>query len=374
MTRAVSFDYTFRPFDVFLSTSVEEPADSSISRVALSTMGASFAWGATSTPFCDRVVYAYSVAHDCLDQYIYQKILKVWHAIVDQFFKIYRYVESFFYTPFPIINTDISERALMQLYWGLGRENKWKECIDGRYHHLGKYVFDRGTHQGTVEAGFIGSMEGAEGAFAFVERHLNRKINADWYLNLHRRTCAHFNGDPAVFLMGQEKVGVFRTIGDNICCVLSDTYRVSLEAKAAFEALDQELKRELGPSFGLGEMTYTDAFFQTVRLSYKGMSAHQVRQIFDRFLNAFYQEVESARTPDEKLLAIAKLHQRLEWLHPVKDGTSRTSIALLNKLLTDYGFHPAILEYPHVSSSYTLREWKDYLQAGLVKWERQRLA
>jgi hypothetical protein len=286
--------------------------------------------------------------------------------------KVYYYVESFFVTGFPKINTDMSERTLLQLYWGLGKENKWKECIDGRYHHLGKHVFDRGTHQGTVEVGFIASMEEA---FTFVERFINRKINADWFLNLHRHTCAHFNGDPAVFLMGQEKVGVFRTSDDSIHCHLAPPhYGTSSAAKAEFEALDQELKRELGPPFGLGEMIYTDAFSQAIRLNYKVMSAQQIRQIFDRFLNVFYQEVERARCPDEKLLAIAKLHQRLEWLHPVKDGTARTSTALLNKFLTDYGFHPAILEYPHVSSSYTLHQWKDYLQQGLVKWERERMS
>ncbi|MBS0605092.1 MAG: Fic family protein [Verrucomicrobia bacterium] len=309
----------------------------------------------------------------CCDNPVCNKIVQIWSdfcaAIASCFSKIYRYCESFFVTPFPMINQNMSNDALLKLYWGLGRDEKWRECIDGRYHHLGKYVFDRGAHAGTVEPGFVGSMEGA---FAFVERYLNMKIDADWYLRLHRHTCAHFNGDPSAFLMGQEKVGVFRDIDDYINCTLAGDYRVSLEAKAEFEALDQEIKREFGSSYGLGEMIYTDALQQTVRLNYKAMSRQQIRRIFDKFLNEFYREVEHASTPDAKLWAIAKLQQRLEWLHPVKDGTARTSTALMNKFLTDYGFHPAILDYPHVSSSYTLRRWKEYLQNGLVKWERER--
>lgn len=264
----------------------------------------------------------------------------------------------------------MSRDALVKLYWGLGRESKWMESIDGRYHHLGKDTFDRGLHAGTVEPGFIGSMERA---FNFVEQAINRKIDANWYLNLHKHTCAHFNGDPSAFLMGQEKVGVFRGSDDPICCTLADYYGVSPEAKAEFEALNREIETEFGPGYGLGEMTYTHSFSQSTRLNYKVMSRNQVLRIFNKFLTTFYREIESATTSDAKLTTIAKLHQRLEWLHPVKDGTARTSTALMNKLLTDYGFHPAILDYPHVSSSYTLRKWKEYLQVGLVKWESVRL-
>lgn len=302
-----------------------------------------------------------------------ERIAKVWkdfcNAITSCFSKIYRYVESFFVTHYPEINQNMSREALLKLYWGLGRENKWRECIDGRYHHLGREVFDRGLHAGTVEPGFVASMEGA---FGFVEQALNRKIDANWYLNLHRHTCAHFNGDPSAFLMGQEKVGVFRNSDDPIHCTLGNHYAVSRSAKAEFEALDRQIAAEFGPAYGLGEMVYTDAFSETVRLNYKVMDRHQILRIFNKFLNEFYAEVEGAVTADGKLTAIARLHQRLEWLHPVKDGTARTSTALMNKLLTDYGFHPAILEYPHVSSSYTLQRWKEYLNTGLVAWERER--
>lgn len=299
-----------------------------------------------------------------------QKIAKIWRDFCDSitscFSKVYRYIESFFITPYPEINQNMSRDALLKLYWGLGRENKWMECIEGRYHHLGRNTFDYGLHAGTVEPGFIGSMEGA---FRFVEQAINRKIDANWYLNLHKHSCAHFNGDPSAFLMGQEKVGVFRNSDDPIYCTLADHYSVSAEAKAEFEALNREIEAEFGPGYGLGEMTYTQPISYTVRLNYKVMNRHQILRIFNKFLNDFYREVESATIPDAKLTAIAKLQQRLEWLHPVKDGTARTSTALMNKFLTDYGFHPAILDYPHVSSSYTLRRWKEYLQAGLVKWE-----
>jgi hypothetical protein len=293
------------------------------------------------------------------------KVLR--HHFNDFIAKIHFFFHSLSYSK---INSAASPNELSKTYFGLG-EQKWMECIEGRYHHLGKYVFDRGTHQGTVEPGFIANMEES---FRFIKNFINFKIDADWYLFLHKHTCAHFNGDPEVFLMGQEKVGVFRTSDDNIYCTLAGVYGVTPEARVEFQALDQALKREFGDSYGLGEMVYTDATQTATRLNYKAMSRDQVHRIFNKFLNEFYQEIGRATTPDEKLWAIAKLHQRLEWLHPVKDGTSRTSTALMNKLLTDYGFHPAILEYPHVSSSYGLKQWFEYLKEGLVKWEQKKAA
>lgn len=303
-----------------------------------------------------------------------QRIAQIWQqfrdAISDFFAIIYRWISApFAPVRFPMINEDISKETLQKIYWGLGKENKWRECIDGRYHNLGKDVFDRGTHAGTVEPGFIGSMEKS---FEFIHNFVNSEINADWYLLLHKQTCAHFNGDPTAFLMGQEKVGVFRGSDDHIRCGLVGDYALTSEGRAEFEALDQTLKREFGDSYGLGKFSCTSPCESKIILDYHTMSREQVRRIFNKFLTEFYHEVKQATTADQKLWAIAKLHQRLEWLHPVRDGTARTSTALLNKFLTDYGFHPAILEYPHVSTSYGLAQWKQYLQNGLIKWEQIR--
>lgn len=302
-------------------------------------------------------------------------ITRIWKAIFDAISSFFSPIwENLFgiriSTTYPETNQNFSKEALKKIYWGLGKENKWLESIDGRYHHLNdKYCFDKGTHGGMIEPGFIGSIEKT---YTFVENFLNLKVNADWYLLLHKHTAAHFKGAENGTLMGQEKVGVFRDRDDFIHCVLTGIYEVTPEAMVEFRALDRALKNEFGVDYGLGEMTYTDATRRSIQLTYKPMSRDQVRRIFNKFLDEFYREVERATSFDEKLWAIARFQQRLEWLHPVRDGTSRTSTILMNKLLTDYGFHPVILEYPHVSSSYGLARWKQYLQNGLIKWEQER--
>lgn len=260
------------------------------------------------------------------------------------------------------INTDLSQDALKAIYWGLGPENKWMECIDGRYHDLGKNVFDLGWHEGAVEPGFIGSMENA---FAFIQNHFHTKIDADWYLQLHKLTCAHFKGqEKTSTLISQEGVGVFRTLGHSVFWqARAPDYPFTAEMRAEFEVLNKE--------YGLGFIIFIDDDTPAL-ISYKEMTSDQVRCIFNKFVTEFYDEIGRATNADEKLEAIAKLHQRLEWLHPVVDGTSRTNIAMMNKLLTEYGFHPPILEYPHRSSCYSRAQWKQYLQDGLLKWEQLR--
>ena len=258
---------------------------------------------------------------------------------------------------------------LRRVYWGLGEKNKWMEYIDGTFHRLGKDVFDQGLHGHTVEPGFAESMDSA---VHFIDQSLFEKVNDVWYLRLHKHTCAHFNGDPRVFLMGQERVGVFR--GDDeeqIHCTLAPPYyETTREGRDEFAALDLQIKKEVGSGCGLGEMIYDSPTSRTC-INYKVMRRWQVQNVFNYFLYDFHIEIDQARTSDERLCAIAKLHQRLEWLHPVCDGTSRTNIALMNRHLTEYGFHPAILEFPHVSSCYGLRQWKQYLHKGLIAWERR---
>lgn len=289
--------------------------------------------------------------------FLIEKIILIWKSLYGLFFS------------YPEINEDFSHQTLRQIYLGLGKE-KWRECIDGRYHHLNnKNCFDTGAHGGVVEPGFINSMEKA---FKFAEDYLNLKVNADWYLRLHKRTCGHFYRNFNVFIMGQEKVGVFRDSVDELQCVFRPPhYQVSQEGFSEFKALDSALIQEFGDAYGLGEMSAPNRE-GCVTLIYKVMSQDQVRRVFDKFLGEFYQEIDKAESSDDKLWAIARLHQRLEWLHPVTDGTSRTSMVLMNKFLTDCGFHPAILDYPHVSSSFGLKQWKEYLQAGLLKWEEVR--
>lgn len=291
--------------------------------------------------------------------------------LIDYFFNrlisnVHFFFHSFFYAT---IDHSASLEKLKEIYNGLGSD-KWKECIDAKYHHLGKDVFKLGLHGGCIEPEYVPSMEAS---FKFCEKYLNKKVDADWYLQLHQITCRHFDGDEDIYLMAQDRVGVFRDSDDNICWYPSGTYEVTPEAQIELKALDEEIAREFGPGYGMGEFAVDSSTRKITSHSYLKMSRGQIKVLFNKFLNQFYSEVEQAPNKDKKLEAIAKLNKRLELLHPVRDGSGRTNTAFINKILTEYGFHPVLLDNPFFSTTYGIKRWTEYFKAGLQKWEAQKV-
>jgi len=299
-------------------------------------------------------------ASDSKVRSIGERVKAVWQFFCDLISFIGHKIKScfpcIFGRTYPIFQTDLSVENVRKAYLGLG-QRKWKECIDGCYHKYGKEVFDKGLHHGTVEPGYYAGMEKA---FKFVSDTLNRRITPEWYLTLHRIACGHFKGDANGTLMGPEKVGVFRDKTDIISCHFphGTNYAMSKEAKEEFNAAD----------FG----TLTDDGKQ-ITVNYKIMSRPEIRVRFEKYTDQFYNEIAVSKTPDEKLAAICKYSQLLEWLHPPRDGMGRTVMfGVLNKILSENGFHPMLPEYPYISECRGLKEWTEYVKKGLLAWESEK--
>lgn len=258
----------------------------------------------------------------------------------------------------PLLDNNLSLQKLKQTYFALGND-KWKECIDGCFHHLGANCFDEGKHGGAIEPGYIKSMENA---FQFIQQFLNRKIDADWYLHLHSKTAEHFNGPQNGVEVGQDKIGCFRHDTQEI----SENCKLLLNDKVIDE-LCLENRTHL-----IGDYTsHQDSKCNTISYTYIAYrkSASNVEKIFNEFLSEYYDDIAKASNNDEKLLAIAKFIRRLEWLHPFCDGNTRTHIALLNKLLTENGFHPVVLDNQNAAILTTLQGWTAYIKDGMNRWE-----
>ncbi len=348
MTSGIKIKFNFRVPDAYLQNGGNAP---SVSNAALSSASIASSLSSQSST-------SSTLAKKSCCQYIRQHLSEF-------IAKVHFFFHSLFYST---IEPSASVNALKKIYNGLGSE-KWKECVDGKYHHLGKDVFKLGLHGGCIEPEYVPSMEKA---FKFCEKYLNKKVDADWYLQLHRITCGHFDGDPAVYLMGQEKVGVFRDSDDNCLWWPSGNYSVTPEAKAELQALDAEVKRDLGPEYGMGIMDTDPNWNHAMYHQYHKMTRPQMKKVFNKFMDEFYKEAGSAATRDQTFAAIAKLYKRLELLHPPRDGSGRTNTALMNKILTEYGFNPAILDNPYVSTTYCLTRWTQYLKEGVEKWQAER--
>jgi hypothetical protein len=281
-----------------------------------------------------------------------------------------------------------------QVFWGLG-DHWWKQIIDGSCHNFGPRVFDEGLHGGAVEPGFLASIK--KGCLFVCRPEFS--FNSFCYVDLHRESCAHFNKEETMTLIGQNKIGQFA--GERRCWVpFSRFLNVSAEdliadfemaqilpdagvefkslvnkVVVAVQSINQEIaarSRVLGfepfaeiscyNPFDKRNKHPLQALVRSPLLKDQKQSA--VRRLFCRFRT----EIQQAETDEQRLRSIANLFQMLEWLHPFYDGQGRTDIVLLNKLLCDLGFNPAILNNPYYSTHTSLDDWITYLKEGMAKW------
>jgi len=249
----------------------------------------------------------------------------------------------------------------MRTNWrGLG-EKKWIERIDGDQHKHGKYVFDKGLHNGSVEPGFIVSYD--ENVVPLIEAHLGLRTTPEFFLALHEASCWHFDGDRTDTLMGTEKVGVFRGTDDHISC----TYTLGKDSLMA----DFQEFLDFVPK--LGTLKWVDEDKKQIHMVYKRFTPEEVKQILSAMLDDFYVAIlQPGLSQRDKFRACAKLAKEMDWLHPPRDGATRTCLDLLQKHMTEFLGHPVILEDPHMMTKMGLERFTDYLEQGFARWEKER--
>lgn len=248
-------------------------------------------------------------------------------------------------------------------YWALGSD-KWKEGVESDYHKHGSQVFDQGLHAGTVEPGYNRSWRRAA---HFLSHQFSRKVNSQLFLNVHKLACGHFVGGVGGTLMGQEKVGVFRGNEDIVKINFGkNTYLLREGLKEEFAALNASMQERFGTTLGRFEIN-EDNLGHT--LHYTKMSQEQVQTIYDYFSNELQAELAPSKTRREKFWAICRFYRHTEWLHAARDGSTRTNGLLLNFLLTQNGFSPALL--PAVCLCNVVKEahWVYYVEHGMARWK-----
>ncbi len=84
-------------------------------------------------------------------------------------------------------------------------------------------------------------------------------------------------------------------------------------------------------------------------------------------LGEFEKTIVTSTTMKSKLTAIATLTARLVRYHPFDDGNARSiAILLLNLLLKDNGFPPAIIN-PNFSGGYSFKQWEEEIVNGMER-------
>ena len=332
----------------------------------------------------------------------------------------------------PLVSEKINELAnekinAEKIFTSLGK-NWWKQIFDGKYHQFGPMVFDQCLHWKEREEGFY---DNAYNAFQFAKKHLCEPLTTDFYLELHKIACAHFQGKKTN-TADQDDVGRFRSfiaprssfdftdilrinsnlsekilleysiVKDNYCRLKNDgveetikflnkTKQINEITASEFNKLDNILINKIACferytdslKTTNGEKTIPDIkvlnHLNRIDLHYPSISSLQIKNSVQDFIQIFNEKIanmrlnslEEEKIKDEKLVAIADLFQKLEFLHPFKDGQGRTDLILLSKLLTENGFSPAILHEPYASSGVSLDEWCKYLKNGMLDWHKE---
>ena len=128
--------------------------------------------------------------------------------------------------------------------------------------------------------------------------------------------------------------------------------------------LDFRIAYVIFPNKDTFHIQYPKTFFKT-----EDSCEEQLERIIDTLFERFNAQIAEPHTQEEKIVLIADLFQKLEFLHPFPDGCGRTDLILLAKLLSEHGAHPAILDKPYTSTFCPLLPWVEYLKEGMSKWE-----
>lgn len=317
---------------------------------------------------------------------------------------------------------NLNKQVRVSTYCGL-KERWWKQIIDGYVHTLGHMVFDGGYHEaGVAEPGYYKSVKNA---CEFACSHLLEVPNVNFYKQLHKIACAHFDAKSTlitadktgIFNPGERCVGplkiLFRTQPDAEIAKVDDqvemshqigianlqllystdrnevlrrlfldegTYEQGVKSKEEFDKIvDDKIKKIntyiaeqsklLGSTHPVAVLRLS-ACRKYVSIRYL-CTATEAETMVSNLFNLYNERISRAETEDQKIDCIAYIYEMLEWIHPFHDGQGRTDLVLLSKLLTENGINPSILDYPYVSSFNLFGEWKEYLKNGIEAWRKE---
>jgi hypothetical protein len=249
-------------------------------------------------------------------------------------------------TPAPIVDSlPISRVRFDEAFAKLAKEDHFRMYIDFSRQHEGPDTFDK------QEPGYAKAMESA--IFEYVRDHIGVRFTAENLAELHDVAVDGVSDSGVSFIKGI-KLGCTYTI---------DMSKVTEAAKKEWDAekLIFVFSTKVPPNMDFEEFSNTYLSFQArgpltsqIKNTFES-DVHRdtvIKRINDEF-NKYYERLEKAKNPKEKLDAIAKLCRAVEVAHIFTDGNQRTIVfGLLNKLLIENGFSPVILENPFVFDGY----------------------
>lgn len=253
-------------------------------------------------------------------------------------------------------------------FFGLGSQ-WWKQYVEAKYHHLGRYVFDKGLHGKPSELGFANNLERAAES---LWPELLHGLNLDVYKKAHMSSCEH---------LSTANTGHFRESFVAFGVSIEDEEHRKPEKIAAVmdeiivESVNLGLKSDepiakLIPSIINEKIVSICSHPEFANRSHPLIRRNNlsVEDVFVRVIDLFHQNMRFAETKEQKLRCIVRYFRLIAWLHPFERGTGRVNLLVTNALLSMHGFHPVSLMDPMQISLSTLDKCVDLFKDGLKRW------
>jgi Fic family protein len=135
-----------------------------------------------------------------------------------------------------------------------------------------------------------------------------------------------------------------------------------------FEAFGHELREELIKSEQL-EFLSKEEKKGPLRWRYRPIAPTMVAYEMDELVHSYNTKINLARNQEEKLFIIAETIWHLDHIHPFRDGNTRVSILLLNRLLLQNGFNVATFWDPNVVDLRGIREFANEIKIAIQNTE-----
>lgn len=275
---------------------------------------------------------------------------------------------------------------MMPKFFVLGKE-QWHLYIDEDDHRFGPMVYDEGTHDGTVEKGYLECMEaGALFTFAHLNKTFSIEEDLERYIALNEIVYGHDDDGGGNLRCREPEYYTQREMGDyssyKIHCgtdsrhwpdagwskvhtLWKEINHSSLEIIHYFEGED------VPGYYGCRKITQASQLTEAEEgdlLTLFFIIRNDVTKLVEKIFKKYKREIPKARTRHQKLKIIAEKHQNLERLHPFVNGNTRTNLIELYKDLVENNFTPCLLPNTPNKVYFNCNEqWIKQIRSGLEK-------
>ncbi len=225
--------------------------------------------------------------------------------------------------------------------------DEWRQSINGEGKKKDRtrdaFTFDQGKHDSErKEPGYIESIVSAH-EFAFSR---NAPMTLEDYREIHRLAVLH-KGKKWHTLRDSEEIHMKWSEKEWATYRSSESLEEYKEANRLID-IDKELK----------------VMFFSYETNNPSEILDKIKSVIDEFYASVNKLMPAHEGSKKILLAVAKMHKHLEYLHPYRDGNTRTNLVVLNRVLSDHNLGPVMFVNPNVVYYRSIQDWSEIIVRG----------